>query len=445
MDTLIIVLQVILSLSILVILHEGGHFFTAKWFKARVEKFYLFFNPWFSIFKFRKGETEYGLGWLPLGGYVKIAGMIDESFDKEQLKGEAQPWEFRSKPAWQRLIIMLGGIIVNVILGITIFIFIFWIYGTSYVKNDSIKDGIYVDSLGYQLGLRDGDKIKKLGNLEFEKFDKGELVRALVIQGARTITVERDGTEQTLSVKTGDVQELSKYSNRKSEVFGPRIPFEIREVAKKSPADEAGMKVGDRIIGMNGQPTLFTHEVLKSLETSKNNNVDFQIIRNQQDTMNLIASIGPDGVLGVVREFERFVQLETENYSFLESIPLGFRESYTFLADQIKAFGKMFSGELKAKDSLGSIISIGKMFGTEWDWMRFWNLTAMLSILLAFLNLLPIPGLDGGHVVFVFWEMITGKKASDKVVEYATLVGFILLVGLMIFAFGLDIMRLFEK
>ncbi len=444
MDTLIIVLQVMLSLSILVILHEGGHFFTAKWFKARVEKFYLFFNPWFSLFKFKKGETEYGLGWLPLGGYVKIAGMIDESFDKEQMKGEVQPWEFRSKPAWQRLIIMLGGIIVNVILGIAIFIFIFWLYGTSYVSNDSIKDGIYVDSLGYSIGLRDGDKIKKIGSVEFEKFDKGDLVRALVINGDRTITVERNGMLEEIEVSTENIQEISKYKNRKSEIFGPRIPFVISEVAKNTAAEKAGMLKGDRVIGMDGQPTLFTHEVLKSLEKSTNKQVDFQIIRSDSDTLNLMASIGEDGVLGVTREFDKFIRLETEKYSFLESVPLGFSQSYTFLADQIKAFGKMFTGELKAKDSLGSIISIGKMFGTDWDWHRFWNLTAMLSILLAFLNLLPIPGLDGGHVVFVIWEMITGKKASDKVVEYATLVGFILLVGLMIFAFGLDILRLFE-
>ncbi|HAY70649.1 MAG TPA: RIP metalloprotease RseP [Saprospirales bacterium] len=444
MDTLIIVLQVMLSLSILVILHEGGHFMTAKWFQARVEKFYLFFNPWFSLFKFKKGETEYGIGWLPLGGYVKISGMIDESFDKEQLQGEVQPWEFRSKPAWQRLIIMLGGIIVNVILGITIFIFIFWLNGSSYVTNESIKDGIYVDSLGYQIGLRDGDKIMKVGEADFIKFDKGELVRALVIDGASTITVERSGKEQVLQVETSSVQELSKYKNRKSEIFGPRLPFVINEVAKNTPAEEAGMQAGDRVIGMDSIQTLFTHEVLKTLDLAKNKRVDFTVLRADTDTIKLAATIGEDGILGVTREFEKFIQLETEKYSFLEAVPLGFKESYTFLADQLKAFGKMFTGELKAKDSLGSIISIGKMFGTEWDWLRFWNLTAMLSILLAFLNLLPIPGLDGGHVVFVIWEMITGKKASDKVVEYATLVGFILLVGLMIFAFGLDILRLFE-
>lgn len=370
--------------------------------------------------------------------------MIDESFDKDQLQGEVQPWEFRSKPAWQRLIIMLGGIIVNVILGITIFIFIFWLNGSSYITNESIKDGIYVDSLGYQIGLRDGDKIKKVGETDFIKFDKGDLVRALVIDGAKTITVERSGNEQVLQVETTFVQELSKYKNRKSEIFGPRLPFVINEVAKNTPAEKAGMQAGDRVIGMDSVQTLFTHEVLKTLDGAKNKRVDFKILRDETDTINLAASIGEDGVLGVTREFEQFIQLETEKYGFLESVPLGFKESYTFLADQLKAFGKMFTGELKAKDSLGSIISIGKMFGTEWDWLRFWNLTAMLSILLAFLNLLPIPGLDGGHVVFVLWEMITGKKASDKVVEYATLVGFILLVGLMIFAFGLDILRLFE-
>lgn len=444
MDTLIIIFQLLTSLSILVLLHEGGHFITAKWFKTKVEKFYLFFNPWFELFKFKKGETEYGIGWLPFGGYVKIAGMIDESFDKDQMKGEVQPWEFRAKPAWQRLIIMLGGIIVNVILGIVIFIFIVWLYGSSYIKADSVTEGIYVDSLGYELGLRDGDKILSVGDVAFEKFDRGVLVKEIVINQADNIEVEREGINVNLPVDPKFVGELAKHDNKDMVIFGPRVPFEIGVVSDDSPAAKAGILEGDKIIAVNDSVSRFMHEVRSLLKNKANQTVSVAVVRDQTDTLQLAAAIGEDGMLGIApMPLSEYFDVYTEKYSFAESIPLGVQRSYNFIADQVKAFGMIFAGKIKAKDSLGSVISIGKMFGTEWDWLRFWNITAMLSLLLAFLNLLPIPGLDGGHVLFVLWEIITGRKPSDKFLEYATMVGFILLIGLMIFALGLDILRLF--
>lgn len=444
MDTLIIIIQLLTSLSILVLLHEGGHFLAAKLFKTKVEKFYLFFNPWFELFKFKKGDTEYGLGWLPFGGYVKIAGMIDESFDKEQLEGEVQPWEFRAKPAWQRLIIMLGGIIVNVLLGIVIYVFIVWLYGSSYIKNDSVTNGIYVDSLGYEIGLRDGDKIVAVGDVAFEKFDRGVLVKEIVINDASNIRVNRSGSEIDIPLDPRFVGELAKHDNKDMVIFGPRIPFDIGNVSLNSPAEKVGLELGDRIIGVNGTYVSYMHEIRELLKNKAKQSITVSVLRGGTDTLQYQPTVGEDGMLGVAPSpLSEYFEITTEKYSFAQSIPLGFNKSYSFITDQVKAFGKIFSGKIKAKDSLGSVISIGKMFGTEWDWLRFWNITAMLSLLLAFLNLLPIPGLDGGHVLFVLWEMITGRKPSDKFLEYATMIGFILLIGLMVFALGLDILRLF--
>jgi len=444
MDTLIIIFQLLTSLSILVVLHEGGHFAAAKWFKTKVEKFYLFFNPWFTLLKFKKGETEYGLGWLPFGGYVKIAGMIDESFDKEQMQGEVQPWEFRAKPAWQRLIIMLGGIIVNVLLGVFIYILIVWIYGSSYIKNDSVTDGIYVDSLGYELGLRDGDKILAVGDVAFDKFDRAILVKEVVINQASNVRVSRDGKEVDVTIDPKFVGELAKHDNKDMVIFGPRLPFDVGNITEESPADAVGIILKDRIISVNGNDTKYLHEVRGLLKNNADKAIQVSVLRDLKDTLLFNPTIGSDGMLGVAPSpLSEYFEVYTEKYSLGESIPKGISKSWNFIADQVKAFGMIFSGKIKAKDSLGSVISIGKMFGTEWDWLRFWNITAMLSLLLAFLNLLPIPGLDGGHVLFVLWEMITGRKPSDKFLEYATMVGFILLIALMIFALGLDILRLF--
>lgn len=440
MDTLIIVAQLILSLSILVTLHECGHFFPAKWFKTKVEKFYLFFDPWFSLWKSKKGETEYGIGWLPLGGYVKIAGMIDESFDKAHLETEPQPWEFRSKPAWQRLVIMIGGVTVNFILGMVLFSMILFVWGETYLPNESVTYGIHVDSLGNELGLREGDKIISVGDYSFEKFNPAKFKIEIIINDARSFRVLRGGNELELPIDERFASVLSSQANKEYQLFTYRLPYIIDEVKEGSPADQAGFKKGDQVVAVNGELKEWRKDIVEVVVANAGKQVDFGVIRpGRRDTITLSPIIGDDGRLGVYNEVP---ELETQKYSLLESIPKGIDRSVDFLGSQLKAFGQMFKGRIKAKESLGSVISIAKEFGPTWEWQRFWTMTASLSILLAFLNLLPIPGLDGGHVMFLIYEVVSGKKPSDKVMEYSTIAGFILLVLLMIFALGLDISRL---
>lgn len=442
MGIAIAVIQLILSLSILVILHEGGHFVAAKFFKTKVEKFYLFFNPWFSLFKFKKGETEYGIGWLPFGGYVKIAGMIDESFDKEQMKGDIQPWEFRAKPAWQRLIIMLGGIIVNIVLGIVIFIGITYAYGDNFINNESVKYGITVDSIGYDIGLRDGDKILSLDQNPFEKFDKGKFVTALILDDVKTIQVEREGNKVDIPVAEDVPGKLVK--SKDNYIFTSRMPYKIREISKNSAASKTDLKAEDRILKVNDIPTEWAMEFRNEIKKHANEEVKITVLRNERDTISAVAQLGEDGMLGVSHfGYDHYFELLTQKYTFAESIPLGTKRSWNFIAGQGRAFKKIFQGKLKASDSVGSVISMGKLFGDNWNAQRFWTMTGMLSLLLAFLNLLPIPGLDGGHAVFVLYEMITRRKPSDKVVEIATTIGFFLLIALMVFALGNDIRKLF--
>ncbi|WP_235299187.1 RIP metalloprotease RseP [Portibacter marinus] len=440
MDILIKALQLILSLSILVVLHELGHFLPAKYFKTKVEKFYLFFNPGFSLFKKQIGETEYGVGWLPLGGYVKIAGMIDESMDKEFLDSEPEPWEFRSKPAWQRLIIMLGGVTVNIILGYLIFTLVAFTWGSSYIPVSEVKDGIYVDTLGYNMGLRTGDKIIKIGDEEFNKFNSGALLRAVVIDDARSVTVNRDGSVIDIPIDEKYVQILTG-EGKEQLIFEARVPFKLAMVVEGSPADKAGLMKDDVIVGYNGNPIEFYDELALKTRDMKNETIEITYKRNGQ-TRTTDLTIDEDGKIGVYNYAPReFFKVETEEYNLSESFAVGVKRANGFVTDQLNAFGKIFRGKIKAKDSLGSFLSIGNMFPSSWDWQIFWNMTAMLSMILGILNLLPIPGLDGGHVMFLIWEVITGKKVSDKVVEYATMVGFVLLILLMVFALGNDIRR----
>ena len=444
METLIMIGQFVLSLSILIVLHECGHFFPAKWFKTKVEKFYLFFDPWFSLWSTKKGETEYGIGWLPLGGYVKIAGMIDESFDKEQMAGPPQPWEFRSKPAWQRLIIMLGGVTVNFILGFFLFAMILWHWGEEYLPTENVKFGIAVDSLGRDLGLRDGDHILEIGSKAFEKFNPGMFKSEIIINNAKEVRLVRDGSQQTLPIDDKFASILSKYENQKSPIFAVRIPTAINEVSKDSPAEKAGLQSGDQFLQLNGNDVGYYHLFVKEAASLKGQNANLTLLRNKRDTVSTTVSFTDEGKLGFLAKnaFDYF-DTNTQTFSFAEAIPAGYGKGVKFLTDQINAFGQIFKGRIKAKDSLGSFISIGKLYGTTWDWRNFWFMTASLSILLAFINLLPIPALDGGHVMFLLWEVITGRKPSDKFLEVATFAGFIVLVILMIYAIGLDISRLF--
>ncbi len=429
--------QFLLSLSILVVLHEFGHFLPAKWFKTRVEKFYLFFDPKFSLFKKQIGETEWGIGWLPLGGYVKISGMIDESFDADQMQGEPQPWEFRSKPAWQRLIIMLGGVTVNFILGFLIFGLMLFTWGKSYIANDSVKNGIVVDSLGLQLGLLEGDHILKVGDKEMTKFSQGAVLGGIVLEDAKSITVRRQGSELTIPVKDESTQMLTTYENQGVRLFDIRYRSELGAIQEASKADQIGLKPGDQLLALNGHDVTYYHNFQKHFKANLGNQTDLTWLRGR-DTLQQSFVVEEGGVLGIWPvEPEQVV----EKFGFGESMVMGTKQGVNFITGQINAFGKMFTGKIKAKDSLGSFISIGKQFGVTWDWPRFWNMTAMLSLLLGFINLLPIPALDGGHVMFLLFESITGIKPSDRFLEYATLAGFILLVGFMIYALGLDISR----
>ncbi len=441
MEYVIMIGQFLLSLSILIILHEMGHFLAARAFKTRVEKFYLFFDPWFSLFKVKKGDTEYGIGWLPLGGYVKISGMVDESFDTEQLKKPPQPWEFRSKPAWQRLIIMIGGVTVNFLLGLFIYAMLFYVYGEEYLPAKEAVYGIHVDSLGLEMGLRDGDKILQIGDKPFEKFNSRTLVREVVINNADKLVIERNGQAMTLPIDPSFTAKLASYKNKNAVIFEPRIPFVAAQIVKNSPAKEAGFQVEDSLVAFNGTPLQFFDQFQDSIRANAGKQVKITVLRNGQPK-DILVTVGENGMIGIAPYGPaRYFHLENKKYSLAEAIPAGVKRGLGFLGDQIKAFGQIITNKIPAKESLGGFASIGSMFGTQWNWERFWSMTAALSLILAFMNLLPIPALDGGYVMFLIYELISGRKPSDKFMEKATMIGFILILALLIFANGLDVMR----
>ncbi len=442
MDTIVNIAQFLLSLSLLILLHEMGHFFPARWFKTRVEKFYLFFDvaPFHALWKTRKGETEYGIGWLPLGGYVKIAGMVDESMDTESLKQPPKPWEFRSKPAWQRLIIMIGGVSVNFLLGFAIFAGLLFFYGKSYVPNHSLRYGLAFDSVLLDMGFRQGDVLLRIGNRSVDHVDAALFVEEVVLNNAREVVVLRQGERVTFSLPEGAAERLVREKVAKSLLMTPRIPFYVAEVAPGKPAEAAGIQPGDRILAFNGQPTLFYDEFVPLARANKGKAAQIRLLRGT-DTLDVALTLTPEGLIGVRPKVEGLYDVQRQPYSLAAALPEGVRMGIDFLSNQLKAFGKMFRGELSVQENLGSIISIGKMYGTTWDWERFWTLTASLSILLAFMNLLPIPALDGGYVMFLLWEVITRRKVSDRFMEKAVTVGFFLLLGLMVYALGLDLWR----
>jgi len=441
MEYVVMIGQLILSLSILIVLHEGGHFLPAKLFGARVEKFYLFFDAGFSLFKYQKGETEYGIGWLPLGGYVKISGMIDESMDLEQMKQPPQEWEFRSKPAWQRLIIMLGGVTVNFILGLLLFAMLLFVWGEEYMPAKNAKYGIHADSLGMQMGLQSGDQILSVGDVKFEKFNDRTLVREIVINGADKVKVNRNGQEIDLKVPEDFTKVLTNYDNKEKRLFTIRFPFVAGEIVKGGPAEKAGFLKNDSIVGINNIPTPFFDQFYDQITKNVNKKVTVNIFRDGA-AKNIELTTDENGHMKV-KPYPptKFFDAERQEYTLIESIPAGAKQGWNFLADQVKAFGRIFSGKIAAKDSLGGFASIGKMYGGEWIWERFWKMTAILSLILAFMNLLPIPALDGGHVMFLLYEVVTGRKPSDKFLEYSTIVGFVIVFALLIFANGLDIWR----
>jgi len=441
MEIIIKILQFILSISILVILHEFGHFIFAKIFKTRVEKFYLFFNPWFSIFKFRRGDTEYGLGWLPIGGYVKISGMIDESMDKEQLKQPPQPYEFRSKKAWQRLIIMIGGVVFNFIAALVIYSMVLYTWGEEYLPTNNVKYGIAADTLAQKIGLQNGDKIISVDNREIENFLK--IIPEIILSSAKTIQVERNDSIVNINLPDSLIHILIK--SRKLGFIAPRIPFVIDGFTKESVAEKAGLMKNDSIIMLNDEKIAFFDEFKAQLSKYKNQNVKVTAIRNKKDTIHINVNVPESGLIGVypVGDISRFFELKKIKYSFLKSIPAGIVKGYETSIDYLKQFKLIFNFKTKAYESLGSFITIGSIFPGSWDWHSFWNLTAFLSIILAIMNILPIPALDGGHVLFVLFEIITGRKPGDKFLEYAQIIGMILLLALFIFATYNDILRLF--
>ena len=440
-DYLVMAGQLMLSLSILIVLHEMGHFFPARWFNTRVEKFYLFFNPWFSLFKIKRGETEYGIGWLPLGGYVKISGMIDESFDKEQMNQPPKPYEFRSKPAWQRLIIMLGGVTVNFILGFLLYGMVLWVWGEEYLPSENAKYGIFADSLGVELGFQDGDKVISVGEVPFDKFNDRIIIKEVAINNADRVDIVRDGREMSLKIDAKYVDILTRHENKNKRLFYPRIPFFVELIAKDSPAEKAGILKGDKIIAFDSIPTPFFNDFLTLATNNKSKDIVVTVERNGAEKK-IPVTISKEGKIGVSpRSAGLILGTDTIEYSLFEAIPAGFVNGWIFLTDQIKAFGQIFSGKIKAKESLGGFGTIGSMFGNVWYWDHFWQMTAILSLILAFMNLLPIPALDGGYVMFLLFESITGIKPSDRVIEIANLIGFVLIISLVLYANGLDVFR----
>jgi regulator of sigma E protease len=443
MIILIKILQFVMSLSILVIIHEFGHFLMAKLFKTRVEKFYLFFDPWFSLFKFQKGETEYGIGWLPLGGYVKISGMIDESMDKEQMKLPPQPYEFRSKTSWQRLLIMTGGVIFNFIFAMLIYILVLYGWGETYLPTANVKYGIETDSVGYSMGLRNGDKILTVDNQHIENFLK--IIPDIVLNNRKSIQVEREGQVINIDIPQEYIPKLLKGKG----MIDYRVPFDpfvIVSYGKESPGKVAGVMLGDELIGLDDRKFTYFDEFQTYLRENRNREIIVNLKRKGEN-INIAIQPTKAGLLGINRSgtVGQIFELKTIRYGFFESIPAGIDKGFKTIGDYLKQFKLIFSRHTKAYESLGGFITIGSIFPGVWDWQAFWNLTAFLSIILAVMNILPIPALDGGHVMFLLFEVVTGRKPSDKFLEYAQYAGMIILLALLVFANGNDIFKLFRK
>jgi regulator of sigma E protease len=440
MEVLVKIAQFLLSLSILVILHEFGHFIFAKLFKTRVEKFYLFFDPWFSLFKFKKGETEYGIGWLPLGGYVKIAGMVDESMDMEQLKQPPQPYEFRAKPAWQRFIIMIAGVMVNFFLALFIYIGVLYAWGEDYLPTQNVKYGIAVDSLGYQAGFRPGDKIISVDHKPVDNFFK--IIPTIILDEAKTVQVKRDS--QIVDVHLPD--NIAHALIRNKELFTVRFPFVVKQFTKESVAQQAGFQVGDRMLKVNGEEAIYFDQFKSLISQHKNDSITVTVDRKGQ-IVNIRLKVPETGLLGIYPdgELNKFFTFKHVDYGFFESIPAGIKKGVNMLGDYVRQFKLVFSSKVKGYESLGGFITMGSIFPGTWDWQAFWSLTAFLSIVLAFMNILPIPGLDGGHIMFLSYEIITGRKPSDKFMAKAEIIGFAILFALLIYANLNDVIRLFTK
>ncbi len=445
MEIVIKLSQFLLSLSLLIVLHELGHFIPAKLFKARVEKFYLFFDIKFSLFKKKIGETVYGIGWLPLGGYVKIAGMVDESMDTEQLKQEPQPWEFRSKPAWQRLIIMLGGVIVNFILAFVIYIGVVWFYGELDIKNSDVKDGIWITNpILEQAGLKTGDKIISVDGKEVVSFF--ELPEKIML--SNQVVVDRNGTQTTIELPKNLIGQVVD-ENKKSLLY-LRVPFIISEIQPESPNVNT-LQVKDRILDIDGNKIQYFDQASELLKSLKGKTVRATIVRNEKEE-SVELQVSEEGLLGVrpgiigISDLEKLgiYNVEKVQYGFFESVPKGIEKTTERFSSYWNQLKKIINPKTEAYKGVGGFYAIFNVFPDVWSWEYFWNVTAFLSIMLGIMNLLPIPALDGGHVMFVLYEMITRRKPSEKFLEKAQMVGFFILIALVLFANGNDIFRAFK-
>ena len=434
-DIAIQVIQFFMSLSLLVVLHELGHFIPARLFKTRVEKFYLFFDAGFSLFKMKKGDTEYGIGWLPLGGYVKISGMIDESMDTEQMKSEPKPWEFRSKPAWQRLVIMIGGVTVNVILAFFIYAMMLFAWGKSYIPNENLTYGVYADSIAVAEGVHQGDKILMIGDITPSTL---RIVnQEILVGGARDLKIDRDG--KIMNIKLSDDIEQKMLALGAERLFYERYPALIDSVASDSNAEKGGLKKGDFIIGVAGANVGSFQEVVTELGSHKDRKIDIEVLRGEE-SKHFDVEVSEEGKLGFISASPlSFFEIETRSYGFFESFPAGIVEGTNILVSYVKSLKLLFSSEGVKK--VGGFGTIAKLFDSTWDWQRFWGMTAFLSIILAVMNMLPIPALDGGHVMFLIYEIITGREPGQKFMEYAQIVGIVLLLSLLVYANGMDIYR----
>lgn len=436
LDTLIMVAQLLLGLSILVGLHELGHLLAAKMFGMRVEKFSIGFPPKIAGFTWK--DTEYSIGAIPLGGFVKISGMVDESLDSEQMSATPQPWEFRSKPAWQRLIVMLGGILVNVATGVIIFVFLVYNRGETYFSRDQvIEHGIVAYDIGEQIGFQDGDKVLDINGEPYESLNDLSGGDALLSSGG-FYTVERNGEKVQIEIPRGFINSFSNEESM-SNFIDIRFPFDVLEVMEDSPAKEAGLQEGDKIIGVNEQEIHYFSDLQKALKEYSNQTVELTLER-ESGKVTTNAQVGEDGTIGIA--VNRLLEPVRKSFTFAQSIPLGTERAFSVVIINARAMGKMFTGEVSTKNVSGPI-GMAKIYGSTWDWTKFWSITGLISMILAFMNLLPIPALDGGHVTFLLYEMVSGRSPSDRFLENAQKVGMVLLLAIMVFAIGNDILKIF--
>jgi len=435
-----------MSLSILVILHELGHFIPAKLFKTRVEKFYLFFDPWFSLVKKKIGDTEYGIGWLPLGGYVKISGMIDESMDKEQMQKPPESWEFRAKPTWQRLIIMLGGVTVNLLLGIFIYSMILFVWGDKYISNESLKNGVVCSDFAKEIGFKDGDKLVSIDGEKVDVFYDiiGESTKSIYLEmmiyndDRYVVVVDRDGRKEDVFIGANFIK-YWKNSGKKP-LFSPATIVKVADFTKNSNSEKAGLLKGDILLSVNGTETKYFDELRRELQNHKSKTIEVGILRSGEE-LTFPIEVSAEGMIGFVNSSN--LEVSIDSFGLVSSFPAGYRLAMKELGGYIKGIGMVFNSDNDLHGDVGGFGAIGSMFPSDWSWERFWSLTAFLSLMLAFMNLLPIPALDGGHVVFLLYEMLVGKPAPVKVMEYAQMVGMLFLLSLLVYANGNDLLKLF--